>query len=76
MIWNRNKYNPGINVKINDDDNLNQNFTLYSYTSSNDIKTYNVEGERNNLNIKIIGYKVEDPEKKTLINFYTVLLPL
>jgi len=76
MIWNRDKYNPGIDVKINDDDNLNQNFTLYSYTTSNDIKVYNVEGERNNLNIKIIGYKVEDPKKKTLINFYTVLLPL
>jgi len=76
IIWNRDKYNPGIDVKINDDDNLNQNFTLYSYISSKDIKIYNVEGERNNLNIKIIGYKVEDPKKKTLINFYTVLLPL
>ena len=75
MIWNRDKYNPGINVKINNEDNLNQNFTLYSYTNSNDIQIYNVEGNSNDLNIKIIGYKVDNPDKR-LINFYTVLLPL
>lgn len=76
MIWNKYKYNPGVNIDINEKDNLHKNFTLYSYISSNNIKIYNVEGEENNFGIKIIGYKINLLDVSSPVNFYTVLLPL
>ena len=75
-IWNNEHYNPGSDVKIYETDILDENFTLYSFTNINDIKKYNVEGNLNDLNIKILGTKIEDPNTNALVNLFTVLLPL
>jgi hypothetical protein len=72
--WHSCKYNTGtiINVK-----NVNiKKFKLYSFVNVNNIKLYNVEGEENNLDIKILGYKIKDTKTYQLIPFYTVLLKL
>lgn len=69
--WENNKYNPGENVK---DSDIVQQFTLYSFINNKNIKKYNVDGNENTYNIKILGYKVNFDNKKR--NLYTVLLPL
>ena len=71
LTWINEKYNPRIDV---DNYSIQEEFTLYSFVNENDIKKYNVDGEKNDYNIKMIGYKVDyENTKKTL---YTVLLPL
>lgn len=71
ISWSENKFNPGVNVQ---DYDILEEFTLYSFKNENNIKIYNVKGQSNDYNIKIIGYKVDfDNEKKSL---YTVLLPI
>jgi len=66
LIWNKYKYNPGINVYEDQKDILE--FTLYSYTNNNNIKKYIIEGIPNDYKIKILGYKIENK------SYYTVLL--
>ena len=44
--------------------------------NTNNIKKYHVEGNKNNLDIKIIGCKIKDINTYKLIPLYTVLLPL
>lgn len=72
-IWNNKKYNPGNNIY---ESNLKK-FTLYSITNKDDIKKYIInEGEDNDLNIKIIGYKLLNPSTLNFDNLYTVLLDI
>lgn len=72
-IWNDKKYNPGNNVF---ESNLKK-FTLYSIINKNDIKKYFInEGEDNDLNIKIIGYKILNPSTLKFNNLYTILLDI
>ena len=75
-IWNTYNYNPGTIVKINNKDSNIKEFTLYSFKNINNIKKYKVEGEENDLDIKVIGYKIKDPNTYKLIPLYTVLLPI
>ena len=73
-IWHDFKYNPGTNLDVK---NVNiKKFKLYSFVNVNNIKLYNVDGEKNDLDIKILGYKVKDTKTYQLIPFYTVLLKL
>ena len=65
LIWNKYKYNSGYESQ---EEELNYEFILYSYTNFKNIKMYNIDGEENNYNIKIIGYKFNDK------GMYTVLL--
>ena len=74
-IWNNDNYNPGSIIKINNNLNMEE-FTVYSFMNTNNIKKYHVEGNKNNLDIKIIGCKIKDINTYKLIPLYTVLLPL
>ena len=49
---------------------------LYSFVNINNIKRYKVEGKKNELDIKILGYKIKDPTTYKIIPSYTVLLPI
>ena len=74
-IWNKDNYNPGSIIKVND--NLNtEEFTIYSFINTNNIKKYHVEGNKNDIGIKIIGCKIRDITTYKLIPLYTVLLPI
>jgi hypothetical protein len=64
--WNTKQYNPGEESKF--DKTLVPSFTLYSYRNEKDITQHKIGKE--NTNIKIIGYKVQDE------SFFTVLLQL
>lgn len=65
LIWNKYKYNAGYDYE---EEELNYEFILYSFTNFKNIKMYNIDGEENNYNIKIIGYNVNNK------SMYTVLL--
>jgi len=75
-IWNKDNYNPGSIIKLNNNTLNTDEFTIYSFTNTNNIKKYHVEGNKNNLDIKIIGCKIKDINTYKLIPLYTVLLPL
>lgn len=68
IIWKIKGYNGGNNIEIIN--NSIPQFTLYSYISNKNIIKYNIIGEKNNYNIKIIGYKINEE------SFYSVLLEL
>ena len=72
-IWKDNKYNPGV-IEVENDSV--KEFMLYSFKNMNSIKLYKVEGEKNDLDIKILGYKIKDPNTYKIIPLYTVLLSL
>ena len=66
IIWKTKGYNCGNNVNI-----INKNIPeliLYSYINEKNITKYNILGETNIYDIKIIGYKIEN------IPMYTVLM--
>jgi hypothetical protein len=65
--WIHSGYNPKENL-----DNASNlvNFTLYRYIHAKDITMYKVGGTYTPLDIKMLGYKIED------MSFFTVLLPL
>lgn len=65
--WHSKHYNPGTS---GNDDDVSASFTLYSYRNQKDIKAYSIGKNPNRVNVKILGYKVQDDD------FYTVLLPL
>jgi hypothetical protein len=70
VTWINDKYNSGIHLKeLGQELGKVYGFTLYSYTSPNDIKKYNIKGTLSS-QINIVGYK---RNKQT---FYTVLLSL
>ncbi len=66
ISWYKNRYNPGKDIII--ETNRIYNCILYSYKNSQNIKIYGVNGELNDYDIKIIGYKYEGN------SFFTVLL--
>jgi len=69
LIWNKYKYNSGYELEYESmEKELKFEFVLYSYTNFKNIKMVNIDGEENDYNIKIIGYKVNDK------GMYTVLL--
>ena len=73
-VWNSLGYNPGSFVKVEEEDV--KEFMLYSFVNINNIKRYKVEGKKNELDIKILGYKIKDPTTYKIIPSYTVLLPI
>ena len=66
--WLKQGYNPGENP--DNVDTYLPKFTLYSYVNTTDIKTYSVDGLSTDMDIRVIGYKIEDE------SFFTALLPL
>jgi len=71
IFWNIEKYNPMKMEKI-DDEKYGYKMILYSYKNSKDIQKYTIEKdeEKNVGKLKIIGYKINDNKK------FTVLLQL
>jgi len=67
LKWHTENYNVGFDP-VGIDDKLE--FEFYRYGNSEDIKKYNIVGESNDLEIKVLGYKVGD------VNEFTVLLKL
>lgn len=65
--WVTEKFNPGTNVVI---ENIFLEFTLYDFRSKNNIEEYNIDGEENDYDIKILGFKHDGK------SLFTVLLPL
>jgi hypothetical protein len=70
IFWNIEKYNPEKIQSI--DDNYGYKIILYSYKNSKDIQKYTIEKENENYagKLNIIGYKINDVKK------FTVLLEL
>lgn len=68
-VWLQSGYNIGADPKMVEEQNILK-FTLYRYINPNDIKIYNVGNIPTPLDIRILGYKIDDE------SFYTVLLPL
>ena len=66
-IWNTKKFNPGSNVL---DENIFLEFTLYDFRNKNNINVHRIDGDENDYDIKILGFKYSDK------SLYTVLLPL
>ena len=66
QVWNKHGYNPGNTPEITEQ--LELNFTLYSYANNKDIEKYSYGDD--NSNIHIIGYKIDNEAS------YTTLLPL
>ena len=58
IFWNNYKYNPGNNVVIEQTKIFKG--MLYSYKNSKNINMYLIDGEENDYNINIIGYKIGD----------------
>jgi hypothetical protein len=67
-VWLQSEYNLGFDPIENTEELLN--FQLYRYVNEKDIKPYNVTGIKTSLNIRMLGYKIDDN------SFFTVLLPL
>jgi hypothetical protein len=65
-IWKTDGYNPGSDVKEIDA----LACTLYSYVNPTNITPYQLSGRSNDMNIKLLGYKVNG------VNMYTALLEL
>jgi hypothetical protein len=63
--WFTQQYNPGESPGTT----TLVEYSLYSYTSSIDIKLYKVEGPPTVHDIRVLGYKIEET------NFFTILLP-
>ena len=57
IFWNNYNYNPGTNVTI--EKTLIYKANLYSYRNNKNIKNYLIDGEDNDYNINIVGYKVD-----------------
>ena len=76
LIWNKNKYIPE-EVVIEDSNLINQyKISLYSYSNEMDIIKYYLNPEKEDNDIKIIGYKdkIKIKNENKLISKYTVLL--
>ena len=77
LQWDINRYNP---ESVSTDSNIADEYKiiLYSYINSKDIKKYYVNNEKEDRNIKILGYKdfikTKNINNKILISKYTVLL--
>lgn len=69
-LWSEYGYNYGGNIVI--DENKVYESYLYTYKNKDNIKIYNINGIRNNYNIKIIGFKIKSDDK--ILDMYTVLL--
>jgi hypothetical protein len=71
-VWKDDGYNIGGDPKIDETDNIDQTFLLYSYKNSKDITAYVMHNKGNVTNDtpKLVGYKIGDE------SFYTVLLDL
>lgn len=57
IFWNNYRYNPGNNVVIEKTSICKA--IMYSYKNNKNINTYLIDGEDNDYNINIIGYKIE-----------------
>ena len=66
--WLQSNYNPKNNVTIINSQLVK--YTLYSYVNSTNIKKYVVDGLPTQLDIKILGYKIDEN------SFFGALLPL
>jgi hypothetical protein len=76
LIWNRYKYVPE-KVMIEDSNIINEyKISLYSYANEMDITKYYINPEKEDNDIKIIGYKdkIKIKNENLLISKYTVLL--
>ena len=65
-IWTQYGYNPGENPENVEEEMVQM--TLYRYINEKDIKAYNIGGKITNIDIRILGYKIEEK------SFFTVLL--
>lgn len=70
-IWQQSRYNPGENPGENPDPaNAQLSIELFAYSNPTNIIPHKVAGVSTQLNIKMLGYKIDDK------SFFTVLLQL
>jgi hypothetical protein len=68
LAWKNNGFNTG--TFIEDVKAKKYSFTLYSYKSPEEIESYDVKGEKDIGDIKIVGYKIQGT------SYFTALLDL
>ena len=73
VLWYTQGYNVGNNPELNEYEDLKYSFELFAYENKNSIKKYNVIGDIDNLDIKIIGFYFTNSDKKRQ-KMFTVLL--
>lgn len=67
VAYNTDSLLKAINIATGKEDNKYYKYTLYSYINQSNITPYEINGVKNNVDIKILGYKVNDK------SFFTAL---